>query len=172
MMYNVKGNPASMKFLHALLDEIHKSDHYTNFDFDTLLECRDNIYMYVDDHSAINPTGYMPNKLYAAILCRRINASEIEDEELKYHCQPYRIVYSVDCLYHHNPADTVEFNELSRRLININGVTKNDSFILIRLPSEYADILNDTLISMGCYLSNVVKDGIITFIKPPILNGI
>ena len=170
MQYGIKkGNPANMRFLRYIANVISSSESCKDIDFDIVLESRDNIYICVDARSAYIP-GPRPINYYAILMCRRINASEIEDQNLKYHCQPFNIVYCIDCLYHHDLSKKDQCIEMCKNLIKANAQNKNDCFTLIKLSKDYAEILQDALISIGCYFGYITDDGTYVYIKPPILN--
>lgn len=155
-----KADPTNTNFLRILYNCINDNkEEYADIDFDTVLECRDNIFIAAKDEM-------LTEGIFGIIMCRRINISDIEIKELLFHCQPHNIVYSVDAVYLEHPfSSSDERRIIFRYMIETNAASKKDAFILIKLPQSYKELLEETLIEMGCYLSGVVNN---TFIKPPI----
>lgn len=163
-MINVlKADPTNTYFLCRLYNYIKSSEkEYAHIELDTVLECRDNVLIAAND---IILTG----GIFGIMMCRRVNISDIESEALSFHCQPYNIAYSIDAICINHPFTTNDERiAIFKSMMEINAASKKDAFILIRLPQSYKDLLEDTLIEMGCYLSKEINNGIYTFIKPPI----
>ena len=166
MAYTIsRANPANMKFLKYLYELVANSG--STLSFNEFLECRDSIYMCVDPMSGHHKYDWKrPNQIYSFLACKRINANELRNV-LEFHCQPYNIVYSIDILYLHDISNT-ECLDMCRNLLQVNSVSKLDAFIVLRLTEEYKELLEKTITSQGYYLSDIVNDGIYTFIKSPI----
>ena len=164
-------NPANMKFLRYLYD-VAISSGSTNISFDTFLECRDSIFMCIDDASSYRCHELkIPDRIYSFLGCRRINANEIDNAQLKFHCKPYNIVYCIDFIYLYDASNADDCKNMCKMLLQINAVSKLDAFIMIKLNEEYKILLEDSLISMGYYLSEVADNGIYTFFKAPIFTS-
>lgn len=161
-----KANPVNVKFLKHLHNLLGNG-----LSFEEFLKSRDSIYMCIDPASAYHMYEYKcPIEIYSFLTCRRINASDIDNEQLKFHCTPYNIVYYIDNVYFNNAImfDNDEYCYIFEMLMKINAASKRDAFIMIKLTEEQRTFLEESLISMGYCKSDTIEDNIHTYFRSPI----
>ena len=166
----IKANPVNMRFLRYLYN-MYKESHGISITFEDFLEYRDDILLCTDSYHAYNKCNISIPLLYAFLGCKRINASDIDDEQLKFHCMPHRISYCADIIFFDNSMinDPDDYCDIFEMLIRANEITKRDAFMIVKLPEEYKNILESRLLSIGFYPSTLNENGIYTYFKSPII---
>lgn len=164
----MKANPANMNFLRILYG-IYKESCGTSMTFDDFLDYRDSILLSTDMQSAYE-CGLCPTFIYAFMGCKRINASDIDDEQLKLHCLPYNISYLIDVLFFTDiMIDHNDFCNIFEMFIRTNEISKRDAFMIVKLSEKHKNILEEKLLSLGFYASTQNENGIYTYFKSPII---
>ena len=164
----VKANPANMNFLRILYN-IYKESYDTSMEFDDFLNYRDSILLSTDTESAYGYT-MCPTFIYAFMGCKRINATDIDDEQLRFHCLPYKISYLIDVLYFTDiMIEHDDFCNIFEMFIRTNEMSKRDAFMIVKLSEEHKNILEEKLLSLGFYASIQNENGIYTYFKSPII---
>lgn len=164
----MKANPVNMNFLRMLYG-VYKETYKTSISFDDFLEYRDTIYLSTDTQSAYT-CGASSLILYAFMGCKRINASDIDDEQLKFHCLPYKISYLIDILFFTEIMQEQEdFCNIFEMFIRTNEISKRDACMIVKLSEEHKNILEEKLLSLGYRASTANEDGIYTYYKTPII---
>lgn len=132
---------------------------------DIFLECRDNVYMYID--KCYEGMEYpIPDGIIA---CRRTTMEEIDVESLEFYCVPYSILYSIEVF------DIIQCVEEKRKyiaeqLLKTIAVDKNEAFIAVKFFDRYGKVLDDDMkkVLKKCgYELFSYKECIYTYIKRP-----
>lgn len=162
----LKIDPTDIKtLLHIRAIAKDRSESHMPIRIDTFLECRDNVYMYID--RCYDGMEYpIPDGIIA---CRRTTMEEIEVESLKFYPTQYHILYSIEVF---DIIQCIDENKkyIAKELLNTIAVDKNDAFIVIKFFDRYGNILTDTmkevLAECGYYFFSY-KECIYTYIKRP-----
>lgn len=162
----VKIKPTDVKTLfHVRAIARDRSESHMPIRIDTFLECRDNVYMYID--KCYDGMEYpIPDGIIA---CRRTTMEEIDVTALKFYTLPYHIVYSIEVF---DIIQCIDENKkhIARELLNTIAVDKNNAFIAIKFFDRYGNILTDDIrdVLAECgYDFFSYKECVYTYIKSP-----
>lgn len=132
----------------------------------TFLQCRDNVYMYID-RCYENMTYPIPDGIIA---CRRTTIEEIDVDSLEFYCVPNGVIYSIEIFDLIQCVGEYRKN-IAKELLNAISIDKNDAFISIKFFDRYGNVLTDDIkeILKECgYSLFSYKNCIFTYVKPPI----
>ena len=154
-----------IKYLYALFNDFMLPKN-KNFTFDTFMECRDGIYIYIDECCEFSPKP----DIHGFIACRRTHMDDIKIDDLLFYPQPNEIIYSVEAFYIFKHDADEKRRDIVKELLNVIVVDKNDSFISVKLFDDidgtHDNIVIDELINHGLYI-NKYDNGIHIFTKRP-----
>lgn len=162
----VKVNPTSIEtLLHIRAIARDRSVSPIPIRIDTFLECRDNVYMYID--KCYEGMQYpIPDGIIA---CRRTTMEEIGVESLKFYSIPYHILYFIEVFDIIQCIDEDKKN-IARELLKTIAVDKNNAFVFIKFFDRYGNVLTNDLkeVLAECeYEFFSYKDCIYTYVKSP-----
>lgn len=137
----VKINPTNIEtLLHLRAIARDRSESPIPIRIDTFLECRDNVYMYIDKcYEGMNypiPDGI--------IACRRTTMEEINVESLEFYCVPHFILYSIEVF---DIIQCIGENRkyIAEQLLKSVAADKNDAFIVIKIFDRYGKTLDEDM---------------------------
>lgn len=164
----VKVSPTNIEtLLHIRAVARDRSESHMPIRIDTFLECRDNVYMYIDkcyeDMEYPIPDGI--------IACRRTTMEEIDVESLRFYPLPYHIIYSIE-VFDIIQCVNEDKKNIARELFNTIAVDKNDAFIVIKFFDRYGNVLTNDIkeILAECgYDFFSYKECVYTYVKRPIM---
>lgn len=162
----VKVSPTNIEtLLHLRAIARDRSESPIPIRIDTFLECRDNVYMYID--KCYEGMDYpIPDGIIA---CRRTTMEEIDVESLEFYSVPYFVLYSIEVF------DIIQCTGKNRKyiaeqLLKTVAVDKNEAFIAIKFFDRYGKILDDDtkeVLNKCGYELFSYKGCIYTYIKRP-----
>ena len=162
----VKVNPTNIEtLLHIRAVAKDRSESHMPIRIDTFLECRDNVYIYID--RCYEGMEYpIPDGIIA---CRRTTMEEIDVESLVFYPVPYHTIYSIEVF---DIIQCVNENKknIARELLKTIAVDKNDAFIVIKFFDRYNNVLTDDMkeVLAECeYKFFSYKECVYTYVKRP-----
>jgi hypothetical protein len=163
-----KIDPADIDILKHIYGVISNTEN-TNFkelSWETFLECRGNIYIYVDGSN-----GRGCEIINAVIACRRAHMEEIDVEELSFYCKPYHVIYSIECLYMTDSDEPNKISDIVCQLVDAECKDKNDGFVCLRVYSaeNKSHRYVSRLLTYGFRFADYSKN-VWTFLKSPTMN--
>lgn len=152
-----------LKHIYGLISNTENSN-FKNLSWETFLECRDNIYVYLN-----NSNGF--DSIDAVIACRRTTMDKIDLVELPYYCKPHYILYSIECMYISREDNVEKTSDVVCQLVEEECRDKADAFICLRVYSAenkcHRYVTN--LLGKGFRFANYDKN-VWYFLKSPINN--
>lgn len=162
----VKVSPTDINTLfHVRAIARDRSESRMPIRIDTFLECRDNVYMYID--KCYDGMEYpIPDGIIA---CRRTTIEEIDVTALKFYSVPHYILYSIE-VFDIIQCTGEDKKYIARELLKTVAADKNDAFIAIKFFDRYGNILTDDIkdVLAECnYDFFSYKECMYTYVKHP-----
>lgn len=153
-----------IQYLYALITSLELAEN-KNLNFDTFMECRDSMYIYIDECYEFSDYP----KIDGFIACRRTYMNELDIDTLLFYPQPYEIMYSIEAFYIFKCNIEEKRHETINKLLDVIVIDKNDSFIALKYFDSKGiidHILLEELIKHNFHFNKYDK-GIHTFTKHP-----